>query len=179
MLSYHFATSQPNARLSGKWCEKSPDHPLCICEKEPTHPNCCCTPVILSDFIAVEEGPSIILYWTIEQEKDNDYFSLYGSHDANHWVKISDIKGRGTTQEKKVYKYVDNRSTIGRSYYLLQQTDYDGTFKYLGVVTADNKVLSIERYSITGKPANASDKGLIISKISTTKGIYITKIHQD
>jgi hypothetical protein len=50
---------------------------------------------------------------------------------------IDFVNGRGTTTEISNYSYIDNSVEAGIYYYRLKQTDYDGTFKYLNVVSVD------------------------------------------
>lgn len=170
-----------------KWCDKDPNHPLCICEKNPTHPICCCVPVELVDFTVKANGYKAEVRWSTVSEENNSSFSLWRSNDANTWEFVTHVPGHGTTKEKHSYKYIDEDLNSNKLYYRLEQADFDGTIKQLGVkyikfewsVVEGFKVygdiISYEYFDATGGIAG-NEKGFKVLKVKTKQGIYIFKL---
>ncbi len=75
--------------------------------------------------------------WTTENELNNDYFSIYTSTDAINKQKIVEIPGNGTKNIPTKYSWTDNNFQTEYSYYHLQQTDHDGTTKWIATIAAD------------------------------------------
>lgn len=86
-------------------------------------------PIELSSFTVSRVHDFADLRWTTISESNNDYFSLFRSNDGLTWQELTQISGSGTTTAARNYRYLDMSPLNGLSYYLLQQTDYDGTIK--------------------------------------------------
>ncbi len=67
------------------------------------------------------------LQWVTASETNNDYFTLLRSTDGIDFEEIAKVDGNGTTSETNVYDFLDRNAPNGRSYYRLDQTDFDGT----------------------------------------------------
>ncbi|MGE5364568.1 MAG: VPS10 domain-containing protein [Bacteroidota bacterium] len=95
-------------------------------------------PVELQSFTASQERSSIKLNWVTASESNNSGFVLERKQ-SDAWLKVSDIKGRGTTTEKSYYEYVDNLEDLvfkGILNYRLKQSDLSGKTR----VVSDVKV---------------------------------------
>ncbi|MDX1446547.1 hypothetical protein [Lishizhenia sp.] len=71
--------------------------------------------------------------WTTSTEINNDYYSLYHSTDAEHWVHLQKISGAGNSEITLHYDFLHETPKSGVNYYKLEQTDFDGTTKDLGI----------------------------------------------
>jgi len=87
-------------------------------------------PVELLSFSARPERAMVQLTWTTAVELNNDYFTIQRSQDGLEFENVGQVKGVGTTQSSQDYSYLDIDAIIGRSYYRLRQTDFDGAQKY-------------------------------------------------
>ncbi len=94
-------------------------------------------PVELVSFTALVVDNGILLSWSTATETNNAGFTIERGTDSENFSEIDFIAGKGTTTETQIYSYLDNSVKTGKYYYRLKQTDYDGTFKYLNVVSAE------------------------------------------
>lgn len=83
-------------------------------------------PVTWLYFTGENKETDNILSWATATEKNNDYFELERSLDANNWTSIAKITAAGYSTSKQIYTYTDTDAPIGRVYYRLQQVDFDG-----------------------------------------------------
>ena len=95
-------------------------------------------PVVMKNFSAAVQDNNIHLTWTTSTEQNNDYFAVQRSTNATDYQTIGRVAGNGTTEIEQQYRFVDERTPAGVSYYRLAQTDFDGTIHY-------SKILSVER----------------------------------
>jgi hypothetical protein len=90
-------------------------------------------PVELSVYEVQLEGEKAVrLRWETETEKDNDYFSIRRSGNGLQFTEIQQVKSLGSPNGG-VYEWLDERPLPGQNYYLLSQTDFDGTVQNLGI----------------------------------------------
>lgn len=76
------------------------------------------------------------LSWHTASEADNDYFLVQRSTDGGRtFATIGQVAGRGDSDERVDYTYVDDQPATGTNYYRLHQFDYDGTNAYFGPVS--------------------------------------------
>ncbi len=94
-------------------------------------------PVELISFGAQAMEREVKLSWTTANEENNDYFTLERSIDGRSFEAIAMVDGSGSTTEISKYIHMDNNPRSGLNYYRLKQTDYDGTFSYSDIETAD------------------------------------------
>src|SRR5690606_16141183 len=87
-------------------------------------------PVQLLDFNARAEDSEVHLTWTTLTEINNDYFTIERSADGKDWEELVAVPGSGNTNTVRRYSWDDRKPLLGRSYYRLKQTDFDGTFTY-------------------------------------------------
>ena len=94
-------------------------------------------PIVLIAFDATVESQSVVLTWATASEESNDYFTVERSTDGEQFESVKDIKGKGTSLQETQYSTLDPSPIIGRSYYRLRQTDFDGTHSFSNVVRVD------------------------------------------
>lgn len=87
-------------------------------------------PIELVDFTATLLDDKVKLTWFTLSEKNNDYFTVESSQDGLSFRKIATIDGAGNSHTRLNYEYYDHTSVSGINYYRLQQTDFDGRYKY-------------------------------------------------
>lgn len=87
-------------------------------------------PIELSLFQVKAFQNSVRVDWTTSTEINNEYFTIERSKEGTEFEKIGRVEGAGNSTELKIYSYVDEKPLMGRSYYRLKQTDYDGKFSY-------------------------------------------------
>ncbi len=90
------------------------------------------TPVEISKFSAVLINQSVLLKWVSLSEVNNDYFTLLKSTNGIDFTPITRIQGAGDSNSAKSYSYTDLDVNQGVTYYLLTQTDFDGSSKEVG-----------------------------------------------
>ena len=84
-------------------------------------------PVELTHFEAKKEGDIVGLYWETMSEKNNDYFLIEKSGNAeDNWSFVGKVEGKGTTTSKSNYRLPDLKPYQGWSYYRLTQVDLNG-----------------------------------------------------
>ncbi len=106
----------------------------------PTEAQPCFTvlPVTFDDFWAgCDSDEHIELNWSTISELNNDYFILERASENMEFDEIAQIKGSGTTTEKRQYSFVDREGFI-TGYYRLSQVDIDGSRTYLKTIFATN-----------------------------------------
>lgn len=115
---------------------------------------------------------TIQLNWATASESNNDYFTISRSLDAVNFDEIGKVQGNGNYNGILYYSFIDKETLTGTSYYSLKQTDYDGNFKIIGLVSCeiilDNPYVSI--YAIDGKFVY---QGYYKSLDKLDKGVYI------
>ncbi len=95
-------------------------------------------PVDVTYFRAIELSSTIKLEWATSFEENFDYFTLERSSDGrifNDHVKIYGSTNSSSITKK--YEYIDEMPFRGLSYYRLKATDFNGSFEYHGVVSAN------------------------------------------
>ena len=118
-------------------------------------------PVELVSFTATSIDDGILLNWITATETNNAGFTIERGVDSENFSEIGFVGGKGTTTEPTVYSYLDNSAKQGTYYYRLKQTDYDGTFKYLNVVSVD--VAMPKKFALEQNYPNPFNPNTIIS----------------
>lgn len=83
-------------------------------------------PVTWLYFDGKNEGENNVLFWATASEKNNEFFQLERSFDANNWEIMTRIEAAGYSTGKLNYQYTDKQAPFGRVYYRLKQVDFDG-----------------------------------------------------
>lgn len=80
-----------------------------------------------------DNNGTVQILWNTASEMNNDYFLLERSIDGIKWQTVNTIKGAGNSNMPINYSTIDE-TTGSRTYYRLQQTDFDGKSTYSSVV---------------------------------------------
>ena len=72
--------------------------------------------------------------WETASETNNDFYTLEHSKDATEFTEIARENGAGTTTIHHYYSKLISEEENDFSYYRLQQTDYDGRFRYSDIL---------------------------------------------
>lgn len=87
-------------------------------------------PIELLDFTGIYKKQYVQLKWTTASEKDNAYFIVERSKNGRDFMKFSEIKGVGISNQQTDYALDDITPLQGINYYRLVQVDYDGKQSY-------------------------------------------------
>ncbi len=87
-------------------------------------------PVEISKFDVKVVDNEVVLEWETVEELNNDYFEILRSNNAKDWEIIGFVSGAGTTLQTVRYNFVDDAASLGNNYYVLVQTDYDGSIQF-------------------------------------------------
>lgn len=109
-------------------------------------------PVTLLTFEAAPQGEKIKLTWTTATEQNNDYFTVERSNDGLNFEEIAKIPGTGNSSVQQHYTMFDQYPNQGIIYYRLKQTDFDGRFEYLQLISFYNHKSS--RVRVFPNPTN-------------------------
>lgn len=89
-------------------------------------------PIMLVNFDAVynKQTKDVDLTWYTASEINNDYFTIERSKDAINFEELKRVKGAGNSTQMLSYKDVDENPYMGKSFYRLRQTDFNGSYTY-------------------------------------------------
>lgn len=117
------------------------------CESAAAIENSCAMtlPVELSDFSAVVKNKNVLLAWRTLTENNNEGFEIQRSNDGLDWEAIGWQAGKGDATSTQTYTFTDSRPILGKSYYRLAQTDFDGKIEHSQIVIVSfyNGVVSV------------------------------------
>lgn len=91
-------------------------------------------PVELSGFRAKVKNKNILLTWQTLTESNNEGFDIQRSNNGINWESIAWEAGQGDATTSRTYTFTDSRPLLGKSYYRLAQTDFDGKIEYSEIV---------------------------------------------
>lgn len=94
-------------------------------------------PIQLVSFKGIAHNYGVELQWKTNSEIDNDFFTISHSDGIAEFKPIGTVTGNGTSHETHDYSLIDYKPLIGKNYYKLHQTDFDGRTAYHGVVMVD------------------------------------------
>lgn len=94
-------------------------------------------PVSWLDVILDCSSNERILRWQV-QEENNAYFTIERSSDAKTWQELKSVASEAIGTEPRWYQLVDKDPLLGRIYYRVRQTDWDGRFAYSSIVSCAN-----------------------------------------
>ena len=98
-------------------------------------------PVELTSFTASVNSNNVLLNWRTATETNNKGFEVQRKSANSDWTKISFINGHGTTTNSNEYSYIDGNLEAGNYSYRLKQIDFDGSYEYSNIVTANVNAL--------------------------------------
>ena len=94
-------------------------------------------PVELLFFDAVRDGKYVNVDWATANEKNNNFFTVERSKDANKFDFVTDHPGAGNSLIPLNYSIVDYTPFTEKSYYRLKQTDFDGKYSFSKIVAVE------------------------------------------
>lgn len=83
-------------------------------------------PIELLSFAGTQNGTQIHLTWTTATETNNDFFTIQKLTTIDLFEEVVRVPSAGTTVLKQTYSAIDPNPAVGKNYYRLKQTDYDG-----------------------------------------------------
>ncbi|MBI4929931.1 MAG: T9SS type A sorting domain-containing protein [Bacteroidetes bacterium] len=115
-------------------------------------------PVEMLSFEGKSKNDGVELTWSTASEKNNDYFAIERSVNAEEWEEAGKISGAGNSSTVQNYEFVDAEISSQYSmlntqyYYRLKQTDYDGSYEYSKIISvklspADDWKLILNNFS--------------------------------
>jgi len=114
----------------------------------------------------------IKIFWTTTSEINNDYFTIERSTDGFDFEPIATIDGAGNSSSTNQYSFIDDNFPGGTCYYRLKQTDYNGQFNYVDVISV-NCSSNLEFELINMIPNLAKENLYVIFKDGIEEPIYI------
>ncbi|MBE0551696.1 MAG: T9SS type A sorting domain-containing protein [Ignavibacterium sp.] len=124
-------------------------------------------PVELTSFTANVVDGKTKLEWQTASELNNSGFEIEKSvfspqssvGEKKNWIKLGFVNGKGTTTEFSNYSFVDDEQLVQKTYYRLNQIDFDGTFSYSDEIEVDvNAPLTFSLAQNYPNPFNPSTK---------------------
>ena len=98
------------------------------------------TPVELKTFTAkINAEKNIILNWSTSTETNNKGFEVercqvYKNEELQNWKSLGFVDGNGTSAKQHNYSFEDKKINEGKYRYRIKQIDFDGGYKYSGIV---------------------------------------------
>jgi uncharacterized repeat protein (TIGR01451 family) len=123
------------------------------------------TPVTLSLFTAKLQNNDGMLYWTTENELNNDHFEIERSEDGVRFTNRGNVAGNGSTASTNYYNFTDPINT-GASivYYRLKSVDFDGKTYYSKIIALKLKGTANDNFSVYPSPFESNVKITLTSK---------------
>lgn len=136
-------------------------------------------PVEFTDFTATRFNRSMLLQWSTESEKDNDYFEIERSSNGVDWNRIALTDALGESTSRTEYQETDPDPLPGISYYRLSQYDLDGERSVLKSISV-NYELETGKNEILVFPNPVTEKTRIFGDKSELENLVIfNSIGQD
>lgn len=99
-------------------------------------------PIELLSFTGDAKKYGVDLRWETASETNSDYFTVLHSASGSNFESVGTVKGNGTTNSFHSYLLTDSKPFLGKNYYQLKQTDFDGRTTSSETIVVD--VLSLE-----------------------------------
>ncbi|MDZ4716076.1 MAG: T9SS type A sorting domain-containing protein [Cytophagales bacterium] len=131
-------------------------------------------PIELLKFSAEYRSGLVALEWQTETETNNDLFTVQKTATGENFINVAEVKGAGTSVERKLYTALDYTTRPGTWYYRLKQTDYDGKFTYSKLVAVT--VPESQGWVVYPNPSNGSEINVNFSQEDLGKNAFI-KLH--
>ncbi len=121
-------------------------------------------PIELLSFEAQQSGNEVKLNWATATELNNDFFTVERLNDADGFDVVLTHPGKGTTNEVSRYEVFDRSPRVGKNYYRLKQTDFDGQYSYSDIVMVEfasvGELLKVYPNPSNRKPLNLEVRAL-------------------
>ena len=116
-------------------------------------------PIELLSFTAVlNANKKVDLNWSTATETNNDFFTVEKTKDGDTFEQVAIVDGAGNSSVTLYYTSLDPNPYLGKSYYRLKQTDFNGEYKYSDLIEVD---------------VNSDGAFLLGSNIVSSQGGYI------
>ncbi|GAB5418722.1 MAG: hypothetical protein Crog4KO_04790 [Crocinitomicaceae bacterium] len=127
-------------------------------------------PIELVSFTAtINEYKQAEIEWSTNTELNNSHFILSKSTDGINWEEVTYVDGAGTTNEQQFYLVLDDIS-IGLTYYMLTQFDFDGRENVYDPISVLHE--SSDGWSVFPNPSSSSGQ-LTISNLESGSGSIV------
>lgn len=93
-------------------------------------------PVVLVEFAASSNNGVVHLNWNTSSEQNLQQFEIEYGIDGNSFIRAGIVPALNATTGSE-YKFSHEPSLSGRIFYRLKMTDFDGQFKYSGIITTN------------------------------------------
>ncbi|HMP32164.1 MAG TPA: T9SS type A sorting domain-containing protein, partial [Saprospiraceae bacterium] len=93
-------------------------------------------PVVYSNIEVYEKEGYVYLHWVTESENLNAVFEIQKLNIYGVFETIGTVRAKRSNQNN-TYTFVDEKPSIGTSYYRIKQIDIDGKYTYSGVYSID------------------------------------------
>lgn len=100
-------------------------------------------PIEMGDFWGESTTEGNVLNWTTITELDNDYFNLSYSQDGIDFIVLTQIKGAGSSQSPKNYRFIHTSPLVGVGYYKITQFDYNGESEEFPIIAINRLIKGI------------------------------------
>lgn len=129
-------------------------------------------PIELSGFYVQRKNALVIVKWETSSEKNNLYFEIERSTNAEVWESIARMKGADASSVIRRYEYVDRGAPNSLTYYRLKQVDRDGSFQYSNILFVDELEANGVELSIFPNPVERQ----LNLKLSSVSMIRISQL---
>ena len=144
-------------------------------------------PIELISFTGRSQNNQNLLQWATASESQNKGFDIEASPNPSKggeftWRTIGFVAGKGTTNERQNYRFVDDVPSKGVTYYRLKQLDEDGRFEYSKTIAIDSKGEKVASvfpnpstgiFTITGIEDTEDETFTLINSIGQTLSIAV------
>ncbi|HMU47243.1 MAG TPA: metallophosphoesterase [Chitinophagaceae bacterium] len=130
-------------------------------------------PVSILSYDAYLQDKKVIVKWSTAVESNNDYFTIERSANGIDFTAIGTVDGAGNSSSLRSYTYTDQYPLLGRSFYRLSQTNFDGQTEYVGVKRIDNNdIRTFDVKTLSGY------SGKLVLQINTSEnGRYSIRVY--
>lgn len=135
------------------------------CQYTLTGVNVLAVPVEMVSFTGNLVPAGVELNWMTASEKNNEYFSVQRSENANHFYEIGRVLGSLTSYDPVSYDYLDPMKPAGPVYYRLCQYDTNGDKSYSTIIAVGENGLNkmiVRRINLLGMEVNQNYHGIVV-----------------
>ena len=129
-------------------------------------------PITLISFNAAIENGVVKLNWITSTEINNNYFSIEKSTDGITFHSIGVEQGAGNSTSERRYEFTDPNLWSGKSFYRLQQIDYDSRYSYSDTQIVINRGKGGQENEIISVMPNPFRSELYITYSSTSQATF-------